>query len=127
MGQKNLPIYIVDRQGLNKVIYKTDLPYNNKIYLLHDNQHYNLITSMTAYLEASYYCELCDSTYNNKAAHICDNKNNQEKPKKDYNQERRLRGWTYNKNTHKKECNNRGHEVIGDKNNHECFFSEKKI
>ena len=48
-------IYIVDRQGLNKAIYKTDLPYNNKIYLLHDNQHYNLITSMTAHLGASYY------------------------------------------------------------------------
>ena len=124
-------IIVVDRQSLNKVVYKTFLPYENKIYLLLDNQHYNLITSITAYLGAPYYCEKCDSSYNNKDAHICNNintnNNNQEKPKKDYNRERRLRGWTYNKNTHKKECNNCGHEVMDNKNNHEYFFQKIKF
>ena len=48
-------IYIVDRQGLNKGIYKTDLPYNNKIYLLHDYQHYILAKKFGApYIQVIY-------------------------------------------------------------------------
>ena len=88
-------IIVFSRQEGNKVIYKSTLPYENNIYLLFDNSHYNLITSVTAFLGVSYYCNECNTGYNNKI-HTC--KTEEQKTNlKDFNEERKIRGWTYNK------------------------------
>ena len=39
-------------------------------------------------------------------------------------EERKIRGWTYNKKNHKKERNNCKTEIIGNINNHKCFFQK---
>ena len=118
-------ITVFSRQEGNKVIYKSTLPYENIIYLLFDNLHYNLITNVTAFLGVSYYCNQCNTGYNNKI-HTC--KTEEQKTNfKDFMEERKIRGWTYNKKNHKKECNNCKTEVIGNINNHKCFFQKMKL
>ncbi|CAI6357949.1 unnamed protein product [Macrosiphum euphorbiae] len=42
-----------------------------KIYLLKKNEHFNTIYSMSSFMERVYYCELCDTGYNNKTKHVC--------------------------------------------------------
>ncbi|KAF0692763.1 Uncharacterized protein FWK35_00034545, partial [Aphis craccivora] len=43
-----------------------------KIYLLKKNDHFHTIYSMPSFKECVYYCELCDTGYNNnKNKHVC--------------------------------------------------------
>ncbi|XP_060868772.1 uncharacterized protein LOC132943701 [Metopolophium dirhodum] len=44
-----------------------------KVYLLKKNDHFHCIFSMSAFRERVYYCELCDTGYNNKKKHACKN------------------------------------------------------
>ena len=41
------------------------------IYLLYTNSHYNVISSMPAFLERSYYCNFCNMGYSNATVHNC--------------------------------------------------------
>jgi hypothetical protein len=52
-------------------IYKGNSEYNDHIYVLYHNNHYDLITNITAYLCKTYYCTNCLKGYNN--SHTCDN------------------------------------------------------
>lgn len=45
----------------------------NKIFLLYHNNHYDVITSMPAFLGNSFYCEICKKGYNNRDQHKCNN------------------------------------------------------
>ena len=50
----------------------------NKIHkkfvnLLHDFDHFNLITSITAFFGCKYYCEACKVKYSNLTYHLCEN------------------------------------------------------
>lgn len=43
-----------------------------KVYLLKKNDHFHTIYSMPSFKERVYYCELCDTGYNNnKTEHVC--------------------------------------------------------
>ena len=44
------------------------------INLLYHNNHYNVITSLTAAFCCSYYCEVCNKGYDNKKNHRCKGK-----------------------------------------------------
>ncbi len=46
---------------------------NKFINIVYENNHYNVITSMTAYLGCSYFCEYCKVKYSNLGGHICNN------------------------------------------------------
>lgn len=41
------------------------------IHLLHDPDHYDLITSMAGFYMVSYYCCACGGTYDHKEQHNC--------------------------------------------------------
>ena len=44
----------------------------DKLYLYHVDSHYSVITSMTAFVERSYYCDNCQVGYNNLGIHVCE-------------------------------------------------------
>lgn len=63
-------IYILSNEYFNGIVYsgpEGDVP----IYLyLHDN-HFDVITTMTGFLNRSYFCETCKKGYQHKERHIC--------------------------------------------------------
>lgn len=64
--QPKYQILVVSKDHFNAVIYSGKKISKKKIILyLHDN-HYDLITSMPAFMERSYYCFICNKGYNNK-------------------------------------------------------------
>lgn len=73
--QKIMPqyqIHVISQQHFNGIIYKGPES-EKKIYLyLHDG-HFDVITSMPAFLGRSYYCTKCDTGYSNKEDHKCNN------------------------------------------------------
>ncbi|WAR14570.1 ACTB-like protein [Mya arenaria] len=46
---------------------------DNKIFLYHHDQHYDIITSMPAFLGRSYFCTECQKGYDHKEKHKCNN------------------------------------------------------
>jgi len=131
-------IAVVDLHNLNQIVYKTNLPYKPTIYLLYSNDHYDVITSMTAYLGYGYYCHDCNKGYNTKDIHQCqsiatDNekidiskKLNKRNDNVNKNNEIRNTG-KYNKKTHVRECVNCKAEIIGNVNNHVCFMQKVEL
>jgi len=69
---ENYCITIIDgsKQKSRHFLYKG--PKNKKfIYILYTNSHYNVITSMPAFLGRSYYCNFCNIGYDSVCAHTC--------------------------------------------------------
>ena len=73
--QEVIPDYqlcVVSKEHLNKIIYKgPDKP--KGIYLLYNDHHFDVITSMSGYLNRGYWCHPCKKGYNNKGEHRCHN------------------------------------------------------
>lgn len=44
---------------------------NNVIHIYHHDNHFDLITSMTAFMGTSYWCEVCEIAYSNRHQHRC--------------------------------------------------------
>ena len=63
-------IHLVSREHFNAIIYKGPEA-DKKIYLYLHNSHFDVITSMSAFLNRSYYCVTCQKGYNTKEAHVC--------------------------------------------------------
>ena len=58
----------------NKPIYLNTIDKFNKfIYLLHTENHFNVITSMARYLNKSYFCDLCKKGFDHYREHTCAN------------------------------------------------------
>src|SRR6266571_4798346 len=48
-------------------------PLNDKtIFLLYDNEHYDMIKSMTGFLRRQHYCQTCNRGFNDPAHHRCE-------------------------------------------------------
>ena len=61
---------VVSKKHLNKIIWKgPDKP--KGIYLLYNEHHFDVITSMSGYLNRSYWCHPCKKGY--KGEHRCQN------------------------------------------------------
>ncbi|KAG5869866.1 hypothetical protein JTB14_031598 [Gonioctena quinquepunctata] len=43
-----------------------------KINLLHHNNHFNVITSLTAAFSCNHFCESCSTPFNDRKGHLCD-------------------------------------------------------
>ena len=73
--QKAVPHYqlcVVSKEHLNKIIFKgPDKP--RGIYLLYNDGHFDLIASMAAYRNRSYWCHDCKTGYDDKGRHRCVN------------------------------------------------------
>ena len=64
-------LIVVSREFFNSVVYKGDTGAEKKIILYHADDHFSVITSMTAFLERSYYCFHCHVGYTKKGTHKC--------------------------------------------------------
>lgn len=42
-----------------------------KIHLYHHDNHYDVITTMSGFLNRSYFCQKCQKGYDHKEKHIC--------------------------------------------------------
>ncbi len=69
IGEK-YQLVVVSKDHLNKIIYQGP-PKPKGIYLLYNDRHFDLITSMSAYLNRGYWCHECKKGYDNKPEHRC--------------------------------------------------------
>ena len=69
-----IQINIIDTDYFNEIIYTANTDSNEIIYLLKDKNHYNVITSMPAFLGKDYYCHTCKKSYTRRDKHRCPNK-----------------------------------------------------
>lgn len=53
------------------VIFKGEADCEKRLNLLHHNDHFNVIKSLTAAFCCVYFCNNCDTPYNNKDRHMC--------------------------------------------------------
>ncbi|XP_053406937.1 uncharacterized protein LOC128559427 [Mercenaria mercenaria] len=63
-------IYVVSKEHFNAIIFKGPEA-EKKIYLYYHDHHYDVITSMPAFVSRNYYCTQCDKGYDHKEDHKC--------------------------------------------------------
>ena len=66
-----IQINIVDTDYFTEIIYTANTDANEIIYLHKDKNHYNVITSMPAFLGKDYYCHTCKKSYTQCNKHCC--------------------------------------------------------
>lgn len=69
---KDVQINVVSKEHFNGIIYGGQEA-ESKIYLYHHDEHYDVITSMPAFLNRSYYCHSCHKGYQHREQHRCNN------------------------------------------------------
>ena len=67
----NYRVVVVSRRACNYITYIGPEDRDHTIYLLQTDDHYDLITSMKAFLNKSYYCEKCMKGYDHRRDHSC--------------------------------------------------------
>jgi len=73
--QNNLPgyqIHVISQEHFNGIIYAGPEA-ANKIFLYYHDGHYDVITSMSAFLSRNYFCIKCNKGYDHKEDHKCYN------------------------------------------------------
>lgn len=53
-------IHIVSKESFNAIVYQGSEA-ENKIYLYHHDNHYDVITTMSGFLNRSYFCQKCQN------------------------------------------------------------------
>ena len=67
-----IQINIVDGEYFNELIFSTENEHNSQmIYLYKNGNHFDVITSMTGFLDISYYCHTCKKSYKKCDCHKC--------------------------------------------------------
>ncbi|CAC5374270.1 unnamed protein product [Mytilus coruscus] len=65
-------IHVVSNEHFNGIIFQGPEA-EKKIYLYFHDEHFDVITSMPAFLSRSYYCHTCKNGYQHKEEHRCNN------------------------------------------------------
>ena len=65
-----IQVKVVGAENCNTIIYSGEEK-ETKIYLYKNGNHFDVISSMKAFLGSCYYCDKCDKPYNNKNRHRC--------------------------------------------------------
>jgi hypothetical protein len=65
-------LIVISRDFFNAIVYNSLTQGSKKVILYHADQHFSVITSMTAFMGRSYYCTMCNTPYNNPGGHKCD-------------------------------------------------------
>ncbi|WAR15803.1 hypothetical protein MAR_030397 [Mya arenaria] len=68
----NYQIHVLSKEHFNGIIYD-GVEGGEPIYLYYHDQHFDVITKMTGFLNRSYFCESCKKGYSNKEKHYCNN------------------------------------------------------
>ena len=58
-----IEINIIDTEQFNSIIYTANKGSEDKIYLLKNRNHFDVIKSLTAFYDTPYYCHECKKTY----------------------------------------------------------------
>ena len=67
-----IQINIVDGDQFNDLIFTTENEHDGQmIYLYKNKNHFNVITSMPAFLSKKYYCHTCKKSYTKRDCHKC--------------------------------------------------------
>lgn len=64
-------LIVVSRQFFNTIVYNGQTRGSKKIILYHAENHFSVITSMSAFMNMNYYCITCKVAYNNPGRHKC--------------------------------------------------------
>ena len=67
-------INIIDSEQFNQIIYTANKGKTDKIYLYKKRNHFDVIKSMTAFLDVAYYCHSCKKSYTRRDKHKCPQK-----------------------------------------------------
>ena len=67
-------INVVDTDYFNEIIHTANPGSNHIIYLHKNKNHYDVITSMPAFLSQNYYCHTCKKGYTRRDKHKCPDK-----------------------------------------------------
>ena len=67
-------INIIDGDQFNELIYTSDENADKHIYLYKNKNHFDVITSMPAFLCKAYYCHSCKKPYKERDLHKCPSK-----------------------------------------------------
>ena len=67
-------INVVDTDYFNEIIHTANPESTNIIYLHKNKNHYDVITSMPAFLSKDYYCHTCKKSYTHRDKHKCPDK-----------------------------------------------------
>ncbi|XP_078374417.1 uncharacterized protein LOC144657958 [Oculina patagonica] len=70
----DIEINIIDSEQFNEIIYTANNGKINKIYLYKTRNHFDVIKSMTAFLNVAYYCHSCKKAYTRRDKHKCPQK-----------------------------------------------------
>lgn len=69
----NYRVVLVSKEHLDFIIYAGPDDREHNIYLYVHDEHYDLITSMSAFYDKCYFCDTCFKGYNVKDQHTCIN------------------------------------------------------
>ena len=67
-------INVVDTDYFNEIVHTANPDSNHIIYLHKNKNHYDVITSMPAFLSKKYYCHTCKKGYTHRDKHKCPDK-----------------------------------------------------
>ena len=65
-------INVISKEYFNGIIYSGPEK-EKRLYIYHHDDHYDVITSMPAFLSKSYFCAKCKTGYDHVARHKCNN------------------------------------------------------
>ena len=69
----NYQIVILSKAHFNAIVYAGPEHKEKRLYLYHLDKHFNVITSITGFLSRSYHCTHCETGYQNRWNHTCEN------------------------------------------------------
>ena len=69
-----IEINIIDAEQFNSIIYTANKGSEDKIYLLKNRNHFDVIKSLTAFYDTPYYCHECKKAYTKRDKHKCPSK-----------------------------------------------------
>ena len=69
-----IEINLIDAEQFNSIIYTANKGSEDKIYLLKNRNHFDVIKSLTAFYDTPYYCHECKKAYTKRDKHKCPSK-----------------------------------------------------
>ena len=69
-----IEINIIDAEQFNSIVHTANKGSEDKIYLLKNRNHFDVIKSLTAFYDTPYYCHECKKAYTKRDKHKCPSK-----------------------------------------------------
>ncbi|XP_071477956.1 uncharacterized protein [Diadema antillarum] len=66
-------VIVISKENLNTIVYSGPEDRDHAIYLYWHDEHFDLVTSLSAFYRRSYFCDKCLKGYDVKHEHKCEN------------------------------------------------------